>query len=308
MVYLGSRSAVSGGLIICGRAQSLPALYVGFGVVCGFASGLSYSATMGAVNQWFPDCQGLVSGVMLMGFGFSSFFAGKLFQVWTAADNEAWRQFFVYLGAASVIVLGICGTFIKKPSEEQKLRLGTGKGTGQFGEEVPPSGMVRQPVFWLFYLWAVLDSALGLALISQAVGIARESSVHVSEGTIVSFVGLISVFTGIGRAVFGRMFDKKGRNLVMQSINALLFLMGVALMAALRIKCFPLTAAAFLIGGLAYGGAPTTCSAYVGARFGLQNYPRNFPVVATNLLFSSFGGPSRESSMNPPAPIWWYAQ
>ena len=39
-------------------------LYVGFGVVCGLASGFSYNAVLGTVGAWFPDKQGLVSGIL----------------------------------------------------------------------------------------------------------------------------------------------------------------------------------------------------------------------------------------------------
>ena len=43
-------------------------LYVGFGVVCGLASGFSYNAVLRDSRRMAPDKQGLVSGILLMGF------------------------------------------------------------------------------------------------------------------------------------------------------------------------------------------------------------------------------------------------
>ena len=76
------------GFLLTARMRSLPMLYVGFGVVCGLASGFSYNAVLGTVGAWFPDKQGLVSGILLMGFGLSSFLIGKLSFDETALDEN----------------------------------------------------------------------------------------------------------------------------------------------------------------------------------------------------------------------------
>ena len=64
-----SAALFAAGMILTSRTQSLPTLYMGFGVICGLAAGISYNAIMSTVGKWFPDKQGLVSGVLLMGFG-----------------------------------------------------------------------------------------------------------------------------------------------------------------------------------------------------------------------------------------------
>ena len=76
------------GFLLTASMRSLPMLYVGFGVVCGLASGFSYNAVLGTVGAWFPDKQGLVSGILLMGFGLSSFLIGKLSFTEQALDEN----------------------------------------------------------------------------------------------------------------------------------------------------------------------------------------------------------------------------
>ena len=61
------------GFLLSANIRSLAMLYIGFGVICGFASGFSYNAVLATVGKWFPDKQGLISGILLMGFGISSF-------------------------------------------------------------------------------------------------------------------------------------------------------------------------------------------------------------------------------------------
>ena len=70
--------------------------------------------------------------------------------------------------------------------------------------------MIKQPSFWLYFIWAIVISAAGLVLVSQANGIAKEVGTTVDQGTIATVVGLISIMNGIGRVIFGGLFDKKG--------------------------------------------------------------------------------------------------
>ena len=72
------------GFFIASRCQSPLTLYLGFGVLCGLGSGLSYNAVMSTMVRWFPDRPGLISGVLLMGFGGGSFLGGNASQIFGA--------------------------------------------------------------------------------------------------------------------------------------------------------------------------------------------------------------------------------
>ena len=76
------------GFYIASRCQTPLTLYLGFGVLCGLGSGLSYNAVMSTMVKWFPDKPGLISGVLLMGFGGGSFLIGKLSFDETALDEN----------------------------------------------------------------------------------------------------------------------------------------------------------------------------------------------------------------------------
>ena len=101
------------GFLASSRADTLAVLYLGYGVLCGFASGLVYNAVLSTMSAWFPDKQGMISGVLLMAFGFSSFFVGKIYQAFTPSGEgvEAWRTSFVVFGGLIAAAFLICGLF-----------------------------------------------------------------------------------------------------------------------------------------------------------------------------------------------------
>ena len=149
--------------------------------------------------------------------------------------------------------------------------------------------MMRRPAFWMYYLWAVLLSAAGLALVSQASGIARQVGPQVEAGVIATVVGLISIFNGIGRVIAGSLFDRLGRSMTMQLTNVTFLIAGAILLAALSCGSFPVLVLGFIVGGLAYGGITPTNSAFISSYYGRKHYPVNFSIINTNLIVASFG-------------------
>jgi OFA family oxalate/formate antiporter-like MFS transporter len=274
------------GFFISSRTQSLTGLYLGFGVLAGLGSGISYNIVVSGVTKWYPEKQGLVSGILLMGFGIGSFLIGKVFQACTPDAVGAWRTSFVYIGAVTAAVIFVCGTFLKRPEAEA----GRDKDAGsKNGRDYKTGEMLKTPSFWLFYFWAIVLTAAGLAVISQASGIVREISPSVSGGAMATIVGLISVFNGAGRIVFGGMFDRLGRARTMMTVNLLFVLTAGVLLLTLKTHSTALLTAGFIITGLAYSGIPPTNSAFISRYYGQKNFPLNYPVVNTNMLFSSFG-------------------
>ena len=223
-------------------------LIIGFGVICGFASGLAYSAVMSTVGKWFPDKQGLISGILLMGFGISSFVIGKLYDAFTPKTFGAWRTSFIVIGIIIAVVMAVCGFFIKKPGPDFDIKpAANGKKRRENPAAIEANAglMLRQPSFWLYLLWVIFMSAAGLALISQAKGVATEAGV--TGGTVATVVGLISIANGISRIIFGGLYDRIGRSAVMQIVNALFILESVILILALLKSSFVLLVLGFVI-------------------------------------------------------------
>ena len=278
------------GFFIASRCQSPLTLYLGFGLLCGLASGLAYNGVMSTMVKWFPDKPGLISGVLLMGFGGGSFLIGKLYQAWTPAGIGGWRTSFVVLGIICCVVLAVCSFFFVAPGADFTVPAGKGgRAVAAPREDIKPAVMLKRPVFWLYYVWAIAVSAAGLALISQASGVVWEASADQTAASVATIVGLISICNAVGRVLFGGMYDKFGRSLSMQLVNGLFILTSVVLLLAMSSRSVVVVIIGFVIGGLAYSGVTPTNSAFCRAYFGPTSYPVNFPLINSNLIFASFG-------------------
>ncbi|MEG1858170.1 MAG: MFS transporter [Pseudoflavonifractor sp.] len=276
------------GFFLAGRTQSLGMLYVSYGVLCGTASGFAYNAVMSVMTKWFPQNQGLISGVLLMGFGSSSMVIGSAFTALTPDLPGAWRGSFFFMGVLMAAVL-VLGSFFFQLPPAVALPAPKTKAVSA-GPDLTPTQMIRRPAFWFFFLWAILISGIGLAVIAQAKPIAAMVGEALSPGTISFVVGLISICNGLGRVLFGGLFDRLGWRLTMGLVSGVSLLGVLTLTAAVLSKSFPLVAAGFIVTGLAYGGAPTMGSAVISSFFGQKNYPVNFSINNMNLLVASFAG------------------
>ena len=279
------------GFFLASRTQSLAMLYIGFGVLCGLSSGLCYNAVMSTMVRWFPDRPGLISGVLLMGFGGGSFIIGKLYQAWTPAEIGGWRASFLVMGIIIFVVLAICSFFFVAPGADfvAPAAKNSKAAVKIAGKEYKPLEMVKKPSFWLYYVWAIALSAAGLALISQASSVVWEASASQTAGAVATIVGLISICNALGRVLFGGMYDKYGRSLSMQLVNILFIITSGVLILALAAKSVVVVIIGFILGGLAYSGITPTNSAFCRAYFGPVNYPVNFSLINSNLIFASFG-------------------
>lgn len=282
------------GFFISSKAQSIVTLYIGYGILAGFASGLAYNSVMSTMSKWFPDKQGLISGILLMGFGFGSFIIGKVYQAYTPAEIGGWRTSFMIFGIILLIVLAIGGFFFVKPGDDFVVEANTSKkekksANKETGIDVNSAQMVKRPSFWLYFVWTTLLGAAGLALISQASGIAGEVGKQIDASTIATVVGLISICNGIGRVIYGGMFDKIGRFKTMLTIVVVFFISALLLMVSFKTQNFAILVIGFMLCGASYGGITSTNSAFVNLFYGATHYPVNFPIVNLNLIIASFG-------------------
>ena len=272
------------GFFLTSRVRSLGLLYVSYGVLCGAASGLAYNAVMNIVPRWFPEQPGFISGLLLMGFGASSMVIGAAFTAMTPETTGAWRGSLLTIGLIMAAVLLAVSFVLDVPKGQTQ----SGKKAASTAlAEYTPAQMLRHSGFWCLFVWAILLSAVGLIVISQARTLALTASAALSPGTISLVVGLISVCNGLGRVLFGALFDKLGRKLTMLLVTAA-DLIAVALIALSLRGSFVCLVAGFVMLGFGYGGTPTFNAAVVKQFYGSENYAVNFSLMNTNLLVASF--------------------
>lgn len=277
------------GFLSASRINTLLGIYLTYGGLCGFGVGLGYNSTISSVVKWFPDKQGFISGVMLMGFGFGSMLLGTLGA--RLITTLGWRMTFVIFAIAFALIMLLGALAIRLPNAEFVETMAAGnKKKSEVVEEIPWREMLRRRSFWLYFVWAIILSAAGLAIINESTPYAA-TFVGGDLTTAAAFAGIVSIANGVGRVLFGQLFDTKGYRSTMLRVSALYLLATAALIASLQTGSLPVLVVAFVVVGLAYGGVTPTNSAFAAYFFGRRHYALNFSIVNLNLIAASYLGP-----------------
>ena len=276
------------GFILVSRLNdSLPALYACYGVLAGLGIGIAYNVIISTVNAWFPDKKGLCSGALMMGFGASALVIGKLASA--LIDGPGWRTAYMTVGIALTAVLVIAAFILKRPPQDiilPKQKTKASSSDENFEQtDWPTSKMIRRLSFWLAFFCIVCLAAVGNTVISFAKDLAL--SVGAKAALATTLVGILSVCNGLGRIIFGAVFDLLGRKKTMLTANILtIFAAGVTLCAVLT-RSLPLCIVGLCLTGFSYGAAPTISSAFISAFYGIKFFPLNFSVMNFNLMCAS---------------------
>jgi OFA family oxalate/formate antiporter-like MFS transporter len=292
------------GFIGSANVNSLPGIFITYGVICGSAVGMGYNCILSTTLKWFAERAGMVSGLLLMGFGFGSMALGA--GVTSMIGAFGWRMTFVILGVVFAVLLFVGSILLVPPSKEFSEAL-LKKQQHKAGPSAPlkdftPAQMLKTSNFWIALLWNLLLTAGGLALISNAVPAAREillRSMDASAALILATtaMGMLSMASGVGRLIVGMVWDKKGYRFTLVFVALLLTLSMVMLIFADKTDNFALLVTGFFLLGFAYGGGPSSASALIMAFFGPKYYGQNYSIITCNMILSAVIGPTVISSL-----------
>lgn len=290
------------GFCCASAINTITGLYISYGVFCGTGVGLAYNSNISTVLKWFPDKEGLISGLLLMCFGCGGMVLGTLAS--SLIQMMGWRITFVILGILFAVMILICSIWIKDPpkdvcvesdirGEDRKKQTAAKRKMKQkkteAGTEMNAGQMLKRPGFWLHFIWAVLLSAAGLAVIGHASVCAQDLGAAVGLATLIT--GLISVFNGIGRVIIGWIFDMMGRKPSVKVCNITMIIAFLLLVFSIGREALGVFIVAALILGFAYGSIPPVNSAFVNLFYGKKNYALNFSFMNSSLIPASLLGP-----------------
>jgi OFA family oxalate/formate antiporter-like MFS transporter len=284
-----SAALIASGFFLSSFISAPWQLYLSYGVAGGTGIGMAYNATMNATVKWFPDKQGLVSGILLMSYGFGGALWGSA-AVFLMSRLE-WDNTFRVLGILLPLIIIVLAFFMRSPTTQQrqffvkqiKSRLPGG------AEDYPPSATLKERSFWAFFIWAILINSAGFSLFNHA---APMSSLFANNAMIGGYLsGLVHVFNGGGRFTFGYLLDLTGSKRCMQIITAGLAGAVVILISAFFSGSLPLLIAGFILGGFAFGGLTPSSSAFAIKVFGQKYYSVNYSLINLSGLVSALLGP-----------------
>ena len=292
ITILISCALILAGFFISSRVSgNIAMLYVGYGGMAGLGIGMLYVVVLSSTNAWFPDKKGTCSGVLMMCFGLSALILGKLAEKLFAVESIGWRGTYLIFGIAIAVVIAICSLMIKLPPEGTPLPAPKPPKHGGKGEifetrDYTTSEMLKRFSFWRFFLYAILVCAVGSTVISLARDLAISVGAQASLAT--TLVGILSLFNGVGRIVFGFVFDLFGRRKTMILSNLITIIAPLLVLISLYTEILPLCIVGLCLTGMGYGSAATISSAFTSAFYGTKHFPSNYSVANLVLIPASF--------------------
>ena len=259
------------------------ALYLFYGVICGLGVGIGYNCVIATTNVWFPDKVGLSSGILMMGFGLGSLILGTLSV--NLANSFGLGNVLVAVGIVSAIVIGLEGLVIKRPPSNIITAMAPEKATGSSYDPADEDSALKTPLFYIYWIWAIIVIAIGLATIGNCASDAQ--SVGWDAGFATLLVGLVSVLNGVGRVLIGIIYDKTNVKVTMVIDGIVAFIAAACIIAAFTMGIPALYVVGAFCCGFCYGGVPVVASAFGRQRFGAKNYPLNLSLCNFAIVFGS---------------------
>lgn len=268
----------SAGMFLSQYTHSLWWLYVFYGVLVGFASGVGYTCPLAVGMKWFPDKRGLVTGLMVMGYGAGGALIAPLAGL--LIHWYGWRHTFALLGIGCFFVTVAGSFFLRNPPEGWKPAGWTaplpGEGAFRTLHDYAPLDMMRTGTFLRMWPAYALGTTAGLMVIGHLAAFAQGAGFSRPDAAIA--VGILSVGNGCGRIGSGWLSDHIGRtrtlSLVM-GVTAVLLL----LEPGVSTRWF-LFVSVFLI-GYCYGSQLAVFPSATADFFGVRNLGNNYGVVVT---------------------------
>ena len=278
---------VCAGFIFASKSNSLLGMYINYGCFVGFGVGMGYVAIISTVMRWFPDRQGLVSGLMTMGFGCGALLLGTIGAM--LLNAYGWRTTFMILGVFYAGFIMVFSFFIIPPAAHTTFpaQAAKAKKVTESAGDLPTSQMLRRSSFWLFFLWVIALIFGALMCVAHATPLAL--ALGASGATAAFMPGLISTCNGAGRVIGGYSFDILGRKKLMWLISIGFILSGILLAATLQTGSIILLTCSFILCGLGFGCVVAVNTAVISTFYGLKHYSMNLSVMNLSLIFSSLG-------------------
>ncbi len=298
--------AVSGGVLfgvgnmvaaLALHLKSLPLLYAGYGVLGGTGLGLGYVTPVATAAKWFPDKKGLVTGMVIMGFGFGALLMSKILApILMAATGGDLVKVFGLLGVVFTLATAGCGAVLRNPPPDYALA--GHPSTASFAQsDTGTAGHAllsgRFAMMWVIFFCNIVA---GIALIGFQSPLLQDllrrrdpalaAAALAAQGA--TLIAVSSLFNGAGRFFWGGLSDRIGR---VHAFRMMLFSQVVVFLLLSAVSQPWLFAVLVCYVLLCYGGGFGTMPSFVMDVFGSRLMPVVYGTILTAWSAAGIVGP-----------------
>jgi len=287
---------------------NLPLLYLGYGVIGGIGLGLGYVTPVATAAKWFPDKKGLVTGMVVMGFGFGALIMSKvLAPIFMKMTNDNLVLVFVYCGGIMLIVTQIAASFLVNPpagfvpegyTPPAVSKADAGAQDTMTAMQCVTSG--KFAMMWIIFFFNIVAGIMFISfqspLLQDLIKAGMPTTTNFTDPAVIktlaasgaTLIAISSIFNGVGRMFWGGLADKIGRIQAFRLIIGTQVFVFVALLFVKSPLIFSVLVCYVL---LCYGGGFGSMPGYIADVFGPKLMATVYGTVLTAWGFGGVVGP-----------------
>lgn len=283
------------GFIFSGLNLTVGGLTLFFGLVFGLAMGFGYASPTPAAVKWFhPEHRGLISGIVVSGFGLAPVYIAPLTN--SLINAFGLSTTLIILGVVFFLIVFSLSFVIENPPTDFsriELKRKPKRRPKVSTKEFTPGEMLKTPQFYMLWLMFFFGTFAGLLIVGQMSKIGLEQA-SMSNGFLL--VVVYAVFNFIGRLTWGTVSDYLGRTLTL----LIMFLIQAVVYFSFGMLTTPFS---LLIGksivGFTFGGMLSVFPVMTADLYGMKNLGVNYGVMITawgvgGVLGPLLGGMARD--------------
>jgi MFS family permease len=184
------------GWFLAGFASHFILFLIGYGVMIGVGVGMVYGIPIKGIQDRFPLKKGLMTGLVLLGFGLSTLIVAPL-STYLIETYGLSQTFYIYAIIFMMVLVPI------------SLILGIHQDGSEVSKDLIENQKVLDVSSIKLYLYFVLATTIGLMMIglSYYIGV---TIYEFNPWSVAISMSLFAVMNGISRPIFGWLMDRKG--------------------------------------------------------------------------------------------------
>jgi len=290
----------SAGYLLGSLALALDSLwlfYLGYGVVGGAGIGMGYVTPVATAAKWYPDRKGLVTGIVVMGFGVGAFLLSKVLAPLLVVQAEGDLQVvFLWLGIVFACILIPCSLVLRDPPESGFAGPPATAKAAAPAKVEPAAPYMRTSQFAIMWTVFFFNIAAGISVISFQSELLQEvwglADSSIDPATLAEYgatlIAMSSLCNGVGRLFWGLLSDRWGRVAVFRVLLASQMVVFGILMTNQNPWIFSILVCYVL---LCFGGGFATMPSFILDVFGSKNMSKIYGTILTAWSAAGIIGP-----------------
>jgi oxalate/formate antiporter len=203
-----------GSWVLAAHADNVWALYLSYGVIGGFGTGIIYVGIIGLMVRWFPDRRGLAAGLAAAGYGFGAVFTS--FPIDSMIKSAGYAQTLIVWGLIQGAIGILAAQGLRLPPEDYQVpNTPAAAAVPQTHRSYSPTEMLKSPVFYLLFVMMSMMSTSGLMVVFNVGPFAKDFGVAnlpvLGMAALPLSLTLSRITNGLTRPFFGWVSDQIGR-------------------------------------------------------------------------------------------------